>query len=306
MSTMETITFTVASFGEPPAMVSAMNPEFGVRSMTARLRRVAVRTPTLTGDFASAGWRATPTAAIRDEHRGFVETLEGLGAQVHVLPAIDGQVDSVYTYDPAFVTSAGLVVFNQIKPARVPESKNLAEDVAALGVPVIAHLDEGAYADGGDMMWLDEDTLVIGRGFRTNRRAIDQMGEILSDEGIQVLSYDMAAGLGRDFVTHLMSFISPVAPTKAVVHRPSLPVAFQELLEEREWTLIECDDDEYDTQGCNVLAVAPDVAVMFDSAPKVTARTRDAGVEVHTVHCPNIALGDGGPTCITRPIWRAN
>lgn len=287
-------------------MVSPMTLDLGVRSMSARLRRVAVRTPTLTGDFASAGWRANPDAAILDEHRAFVETLEGLGAQVHVLPPIPGQVDSVYTYDPAFVTSAGLVVFNQIKPARVPEAKNLAEDLVTLGVPVIAHLDEDAYADGGDMMWLDEDTLAIGRGFRTNRRAIDQMTEILAAEGIQVVPYDMAAGLGRDFVTHLMSFISPVAPTKAVVHRPSLPVALQELLEERAWTLIECDDDEYDRQGCNVLGVAPDVAVVFDSAPKVADRMRDAGVDVHPVHCPNIALGDGGPTCITRPIWRAN
>lgn len=274
--------------------------------MSAKLRRVAVRTPTLTGDFAAAGWRAVPSADIVDEHRGFVATLEGLGCQVDVLPAIEGQVDSVYTYDPVFVTSRGAVQFNQIKPSRVPEAVDLAADLRTLGVPVIAKLDADAYADGGDMMWLDEDTLAIGRGFRTNRRAIDQMTEILADEGIEVVSYDMAAGLGRDFVTHLMSFISPVAADKAVVHFPSLPVALQELLEEREWTLIPCSDEEYDTQGCNVLGVAPNVAVIFDSAPRVAEGMREAGVEVHQVHAPNIALGDGGPTCITRPLWRAN
>lgn len=283
-----------------------MQTEFGVRSMSDRLRRVAVRTPTLTGDFAAAGWRAEPDAAMLDEHRAFVATLESAGCTVEVLDPTPGQVDAVYAYDPVFVTSRGAVVLNQVKPARVGEPADLERDLVALGVPVVGRLSEGAYADGGDMMWLDHDTLAIGRGFRTNRQAIDEMTAILAEEGIDVVSYDMAAGPGREFVTHLMSFISPVAADKAVVHLPSMPVALFELLEERGWTLIPCDDDEYDTQGCNILAVAPDVAVMYDSAPKVAARLREAGVEVLEVSAPNLTLGDGGPTCLTRPVWRQN
>lgn len=282
-----------------------MSEQFGVSSMSTRLRRVAVRTPTLEGDFASAGWRATPTETILDEHRSFIATLEQLGATVEVLDAVPGHVDGVYSYDSTFVTPAGAVVFNQIKPARVPESAVMADDLRRLGVPILGHLTPDAYADGGDMMWLDDTTLVIGRGFRTNRAAIDQMAAFLAPQGIDVLSYDLAYGLGRDFVTHFMSFISPVARDKAVVHLPSLPVDFYELLVARGWTLVPCDDDEYDLQGCNILGVDENVAVMFDSAPKVTQRLRDAGVAVHVVHAPNIALGDGGPTCITRPLWRS-
>ncbi|MDN5792584.1 MAG: arginine deiminase family protein [Brevibacterium aurantiacum] len=265
---------------------------------------MAVRKPTLVGDFASAGWRASPTDEIFAEHRDFVQTLEGLGVQVDVFDAVDGQVDGVYAYDSTFVTSAGAVVFNQIKPARVGEPTVMAADLERIGVPIVGRLSDEAYADGGDMAWLDDDTLAIGRGFRTNRKAIDEMTDFLAKEGVEVVSYDMAAGPGRDFVTHLMSFISPVAKDKAVVHLSSMPVALLERLEQREWTLIPCDDDEYDTQGCNILGVAQNVAVMFDSAPKVAQRLRDAGVEVHEVHAPNITLGDGGPTCITRPLWR--
>lgn len=283
-----------------------MADTFSVRSMSARLRRVAVRTPTLVGDFAAAGWRATPSAEILAEHRAFVETLQSLGAQVDVLDPVEGQVDAVYSYDSVFVTSAGAVVLNQIKPARVGEATVMAADLERLGVPILGRLSEAAHADGGDLMWLDEDTLAIGRGFRTNRKAIEEITGFLAEEGIDVVSYDVAAGPGRDVVTHLMSFISPVARDKAVVHHPSLPVALLEWLEEREWTLIGCDDDEYDAQGCNVLGVAQNVAVIFDSAPLVAGRLRDAGVEVHQVHAPNIALGDGGPTCITRPLWRAD
>ncbi|MDN5796899.1 MAG: arginine deiminase family protein [Intrasporangium sp.] len=281
-----------------------MTQTFSVRSMSARLRRVAVRTPTLVGNFPSAGWRAVPSSELITEHRAFIEVLEGLSVRVDVLDPVDGQVDAVYAYDPVFVTSAGAVVLNQIKPARVAESTTMAADLERLGVPILGRLSAAAHADGGDMMWLDEDTLAIGRGFRTNRAAIDEMSELLAREGIAVVSYDLAAGPGRSYVTHLMSFISPVARDKAVVHHPSLPVALLEWLEEHEWTLISCDDDEYDTQGCNVLGVAQNVAVLFDSAPKVSARLQDAGVEVHEVRAPNIALGDGGPTCITRPLWR--
>lgn len=273
--------------------------------MTGRLRRVAVRTPTLVGDFAGAGWRATPTPAILDEHAAFVAKLEELGCQVDVLAATEGQVDSVFTYDPVFVTSKGAVVLNQIKPARAPEPPVLAADLEALGVPIIARFADDAHADGGDMAWLDRDTLLMGRGFRTNARAIETMREILGGEGIDVVSYDTAAGLGRDYVIHLMSYFSAVDEKTAVVHMPSLPVAMFELLEERGWTLVPCTDEEYvDGQGCNVLAVAPGVAVIFDTAPNTVRGLREAGVEVHEVHCPNIALGDGGPTCITRPLLR--
>lgn len=282
----------------------SMVDDFCVRSMSAPLRRVAVRTPTLAGDFAGAGWRANPTEDILEEHQRFTDTLRGLGVRVDVLDAVEGQVDAVFAYDSTFVTSAGAITLNQVKPARAPEPPVMTRDLERLGVPIIGHLSDGAYADGGDMFWLDEETLAMGRGFRTNHKAHEQMSAFLAREGIRTISYDMAVGPGREFVTHLMSFISPVAPEKAVVHLPSLPVALLELLEERRWTLIPCDDDEYERQGCNVLAVAPDVVVIFDSAPKVSARMRAAGVDVHEVHAPNIALGDGGPTCLTRPLCR--
>lgn len=274
--------------------------------MSARLRRVAMRKPTLVGDFAAAGWHRSPDEGIFDEHATIVAKLEELGCQVDVFEAVEGQVDGVFSYDSTFMTPGGLVVLNQIKPVRVGEPPVMAKDLESIGVPVIGRLSDAAHADGGDMAYLDDDTLAIGRGFRTNRRAIDEMTEILTGQGMNVVSYDMAAGPGREFVTHLMSFISPVAEDKAVVYLPLMPVALLELLEEREWTLIPCDDDEYLTQGCNILATAPNVAVMYDSAPKVAARMREAGVEVHEMHAPNITLGDGGPTCITRPLLREN
>lgn len=308
---------------------------FGVRSMYARLARVAVRTPSVAGDFAAGGWRAAPVPGrILDQHAAFVQTLTDLGCRVDVLEATPGQVDSVYSYDAVFVTGRGAIVLAPAKPARRGEAAVMARDLEAFGVPVIGRLDESddrtagdntadnrttrdsatgdstagdtteAHADGGDLMWLDDSTLAMGRGFRTNGAAHTRLRSLLAEEGVDTVSFDMPYGRGPDHCLHLMSSISLVGPRVAVVFLPQLPVALHEWLVERDYTLVEVTEDEYDLQGCNVLATAPDQAVIFAGVPRVVAALEAAGVEVHEVAGDQFVLGDGGPTCLTRPLLR--
>ncbi len=282
-----------------------MKSNFSVRSMYAQLRRVAVRRPTPIGDYAAAGWRAAPDmSTISAEHEGFVASLRGLGIRVDVLEPTPGQVDSIYSYDAVFVTGRGSLVLNPAKPARTGEAATMQADLSALGVPVIGRLGDGATADGGDLMWLDEETLAMGRGFRTNQQAHDEIRALLADEGVSCLSYDSPVGQGPDYCLHLMSYVSLVSPSVATVFLPQLPAALYQWLRERDYALVEVSEGEYDRQGCNVLATAPGQAVLFDGLPKVTAELREAGVEVHTVAGSQFVLGDGGPTCLTRPLLR--
>ena len=282
-----------------------MISDFSVRSMYATLRRVAVRQPTSVGDYAAAGWRAAPNpSTISTEHAGFVACLRGLGVQVDVLEPTPGRVDSVYSYDAVFVTGRGAIVLNQVKPARAGEATTMVADLSALGVPVIGQLGEGAIADGGDLMWLDDQTLAMGRGFRTNQRAHDEIRALLAEGGVSCLSYDSPVGQGPDSCLHLMSYVSLLSPSVATVFRPQLPTALYQWLREREYTLLEVSAAEYDRQGCNVLATAPGVAVLFDGLPEIAADLREHGVEVHTVAGSQFVLGDGGPTCLTRPLLR--
>lgn len=288
--------------------------DFGVRSMYAPLKRVAVRTPT-DGDFAFAGWRARPDLdRLRRQHAAFVELLTELGAKVEVLDPTAGQVDSVFSYDAVFVTGRGAIVLNQAKPARHGEAEVMAADLERLGVPVIARLADLApahhstaqpgTADGGDLMWLDDSTLALGRGFRTNEAAHTALRAVLAEEGVETISFDSPHGLGPDYCLHLMSYVSLIGPSIAVVFRPQLPTALYQWLAERELTLLDVDEDEYDRQGCNVLATAPNQAVIFDGLPRITGALRDAGVDVHVTPGDQFCLGDGGPTCLTRPILR--
>lgn len=277
---------------------------YGVRSMSAPLRRVLVVRPTTSGDFAGAGWRTPDPSALVREHEGFVELLAGLGVEVVVAEAPDGLVDACFAYDPVFVTGAGAVELRMRKPARADEPAFLVAEVEKAGVPVVGRLTGDATADGGDMCWLDETTLAVGRGYRTNAAAHAQLGEILGREGVTVERADLPHHLGAAHVMHLMSVVSPVAPDLAVIFEPLAPVPLLELLAERGYRTVAADPDELDDQGCNVLAVRPGVVVMADSAPRTRASLERAGVEVHTYPAREINKGDGGPTCLTRPLLR--
>ena len=293
------------SAGFPPTTgYRARVADFGVRSSTGRLRWAAVRCPAVTGDFAGAGWRLPDPQRLLAQHDVFSDTLAGLGVSVSVLDATEGEVDACFTYDPLMVTGSGAVRFRAAKPARAAEGHSLAADLANLGVPISATLTPPAVADGGDFCWLARDLVVGARSYRTNQAAHDQLREVLAAEGQRLSTVDMPHDRGPAHVLHLMSCVSPVADDLAVVFEPIAPVPLLQLLDELGIARVPVDPDEYETLACNVLAVAPGVVVMFDGNPRTRRALEARGVEVHTVVADELAKGDGGPTCLTRPLLR--
>jgi N-dimethylarginine dimethylaminohydrolase len=280
------------------------SPPFGVRSMVAPLRRVLVVRPTSQGDFAAAGWREPEVTRLVAEHEQFCALVAGLGVEVVLAQAPDGLVDACFAYDSVFVVGSGAIVLRMVKPARQGEPDFLAAEVERAGVPLVGRLAGPATADGGDMCWLDESTLAVGRSYRTNAAAHDQLRELLSAEGVTVARADLPHHLGAAHVMHLMSVVSPVAEDLAVVFEPLAPVPLLELLAERGYRTVACDPDEFDSQGCNVLAVRPGVVVMTADNPATRRALEKVGVEVHTYEATEINKGDGGPTCLTRPLLR--
>ena len=281
-------------------------PRVGTGSHVERLRRVLVRTPTAEGDFGGAGWRPPDARQLRREHEGFVSLLRGLGCDVEVVPAAPGLVDACYTHDPVVMTPFGAVVLRMRKPARAAEPALLRSSLERLKVPILGDLASPAVMDGGDKVWLDAATLLIGRGYRTNAAAVDQLRELLGPAGVTVESFDLPHHHGPDEVLHLMSLVSPVAPDLVAVVEPLVPVALMELLAERGVRTVAVDPDEVATQGANILAVAPRVVVMVAGNPRTAAALREAGCEVHEFDGGELCVkGDGGPTCLTQPLWRA-
>jgi dimethylargininase len=280
---------------------------YGCQSMTGGLQRVLVRAPSpedLHG-WQTCGWRAEPDSRrIAAEHEAFCELLADAGAEVVLAESpADGNPDAIYTYDPALVADAGALLLHPGKECRRAEVSALAEDFERAGVPVAGRLEEPEWAEGGDCCWLDESTLLAGCGYRTNEAGIARLRELLP--GVEVLAFDLPHWHGRGEVMHLMSLISPVATDLAVVYPPLLPTRLAQLLEERGIEIVEVPDEEFSSMGSNVLALAPRVALAVEGNPETRRRMERAGVEVLTYRGEELSKGDGGPTCLTRPLLRA-
>ncbi|HTX28653.1 MAG TPA: arginine deiminase family protein [Streptosporangiaceae bacterium] len=283
----------------------AAGPRFGVRSMFAPMRRVLLRRPSVTGDFAAAGWRTPDPVLLDRQHEAFGQLLTDLGCEVEVVPPVDGLVDAIYIRDPGLVTGAGAVLFQMTKPARAAEPEHLGDALCGTGVPVVARLTGAARADGGDFIWLDERTMLVGRSYRTNAEAVRQLTQIFAAEGARLESVDLPHHRGPEHVLHLMSLVSPVAGDLAVVFPPLAPVALMQALADRGIRVIPVNPDEYETMACNVLAVEPRRVVTVAGNPRTRAALESAGCEVHQYAGSDISVkGDGGPTCLTAPIWR--
>lgn len=280
---------------------------YGCQSMTGELRRVLVRAPRADDlhGWCGCSWRAEPDARrIAEEHEAFCSLLEEAGAEVvYAESPAEGNPDAIYTYDPALVADEGALLLHPGKACRRAEVDAMAEDFERAGVPVAGRLREPECAEGGDCCWLDERTLLVGCGYRTNEAGIERLRELLPD--VEVLAYDLPHWHGRGEVMHLMSLISPLAPDLAVVYAPLLPTRLAQLLEEREVELVEVADDELESLGSNVLALAPRVALAVEGNPRTCERMKRAGVEVLTYRGEELSKGDGGPTCLTRPLLRA-
>jgi len=282
--------------------------KFGVSSSVANLKRVAVRPPTRDADYQAAHWLGAPEQldldALQADHAAFVELLRELGCEVDVLPEAPGQPDACFVYDPAFTTPTGVIQLQGAKEARVKEPAMLAGEINALGMPTVGVLIGDATADAGDMFWLDNKTVAIGRTYRTNEAGEKQLREIFAAEGIEAIAFHMPHAMGPEYCLHLMSVISPIRDDLAVVYEREAPVTLLQELAKRGIKTISVPDEEYMSLACNVLAVRPGVAVMPSGNPITAQLLRDTGVEVHIYKADVINRGEGGPTCLTRPLWR--
>lgn len=274
--------------------------------MTGRLERVLIRPPGPNfSRWREYAWRAEPDPArIAEEHEGLRAALEDAGAEVVVArPAADGNLDAVYVYDPAIVADAGAILLRPGKEARRSEVDAMRSDFDAAGVPIVAELTEPALAEGGDTIWLDTQTLVVGLGYRTNEAGAAQIAEALP--AVQVLTVDLPHYHGPGEVLHLLSLISPLDRDLALVYLPLMPVRLVELLQERGIELVEVPETEFESMGCNVLALGPRVALALDGNTETRRRMEKAGVEVRVYTGEELSRkGDGGPTCLTRPLLR--
>jgi dimethylargininase len=281
--------------------------DHGGQSAVAPLRRALVRPPHLEdlGGWREYGWTAEPDpAAMVREHQAFREELAAAGTDVVIGETpVPGDPDAPYACDPVLMTDRGALILRPGKAGRRGESQALREDLEAAGVPMAGVMEAPATAEGGDLLWLDRETLAVGRSYRTNDDGADWLRKSLPE--VQVLPFDLPHLRGPGDLLHLLSMISLLDEDLAVVHLPLLPARLVELLTERGVEMVEVPEEEFGSHGPNVLALGPRRALMLEGNPETRRRLETAGVEVRTYPADELAAkGGGGPTCLTVPILR--
>ena len=243
--------------------------------------------------------------AVR-EYSDFIGILEKYVPQIDYLPASpEVGMDSLYAHDPVKFTPAGAIILKSGKKMRQPEATVYKKFLTEKEISIVGELTGDAVSDGGDIVWLDDKTLVVGRGYRTNDEAIRQLKEMTAPFVDEFIVVQLPHDQGEEECLHLMSFISMVDHDLAVVHSPLMPVFFRQLLIERKIQLIEVPKDEYETLGCNVLALAPRVCVIVSGNASTKKQLLDAGATVYEYKGEEISVkGTGGPTCLTSPVVR--
>lgn len=241
-----------------------------------------------------------------EEYDAFEQVVRKSGTEVLYLPERGAvTMDSIYCRDAAIATNHGMIICNMGKAARKEEPLMYREAFKQNHIRILGQINAPGTVEGGDVAWVDEETLAVGYTYRTNEEGIRQLRGLLKPLGVKLWVASMPHYKGPSDVFHLMSVFSPVDKNLAVVYSPLMPIDFRIGLMKRGYKLVEVPDGEFDSMGCNVLAIAPRECVMVAGNPITKQRLLDAGCVVHEYNGQEISVkGGGGPTCLTRPLER--
>jgi len=289
--------------------------KFGSQSEVNQIRSLLIKHPRdafISQKNIQAHWKELNYSEPPDykksleEYDDLVEILRAYVPEIHFLPQHEqAGLDSIYVHDQLIITEKGVVLCSMGKEKRRAEPSAVGEFIEELGIPIFGTIKGEGKLEGGDLVWMDEHTVAVGSGYRTNQEGIRQLKEFTEGLVDEFIVVPLPHWKGPEDVMHLMSLISPVRHDLAVVYPRLLPVPFRDWLIKRGIQLIEVPDSEFETMACNILAVRPGMCIMIEGNPRTKQMLETEGIEVLEYKGEEISRkGAGGPTCLTRPLLR--
>lgn len=290
--------------------------KFGCVSEVGHIQRLLLKHPKsafLSPENIQQQWKGLNYSAPPDykralkEYENFARVLKNFVPDITYLPEHKKTgLDSIYVHDSSIMTKNGLIQANMGKIERAGEPEAVNEFLNGWDVPIVGSISGEGRLEGGDVVLWDDQTLCVGMGYRTNEEGIRQLRELTKNDIEEIIVVPLPHWKGPDDVLHLMSLISPIDSDLAVVYSRLLPVPFRNWLIGRSVKLLEVPDTEFESMGCNVLALAPRQCLMIEGNPQTRQKLLDEGVKVIEYTGEEISVkGAGGPTCLTRPLWRS-
>lgn len=289
-------------------VLTAHSEYLPIDSMIIRpVKNAFISNPRLATQWEGLNFLAQPVfEKAKEEYAIFQSIITTNCSSVVSLPKDESlSLDAIYCRDASIATDHGMILCNMGKAERLGEPESLKNTYSELGIPILGSIRAPGTLEGGDIAWLDQRTLAVGHSYRTNSEGIRQLKALLKPYSIEIMVVDLPHYKGKSDVFHLMSLLSPVDRDLVVIYSPLMPIGFRDSLIQRGFTLVEVPEEEFYSMGCNVLALSPRKCLLVRGNPVTEERLLLAGCEVLTYPGEEISQkGGGGPTCLTRPVYR--
>ena len=285
---------------------------YGAQNMFTDLKSVLINTPLK--DMSNVDckkWhyqQPLKQKKIEKNFSSFLGLLKSFGSKVYYLDQKDKHYDSVFPHDPSLVTNYGAIILNMGKKLRKHEPRLHKKFYESINIPILGTIKSPGTVEGGDCLWIDEKTLVVGKGFRTNHSGVAQLKDILNKYGINVIGFDLPYFYGPDACLHLMSLISILDYNLAIVYKPFFPVELLKFLESKGYDCVDIPKKDFlESNGLaiNILALSSRNIIMLEGFSKTESILKKRGCNIQTFDGKELCVkAEGGPTCLTRPIYR--
>ena len=288
---------------------------FGAQNMVSCLKKVLMKKPQ---NFMSMvdlqKWNYTPPLdqdLINENYNEFYEIIKNSGAEIVNLKLKNENeelCDSIFTHDPSLVLNEGAIILNMGKKIRKKEAEEHINFYKEKNIPIIGKVKNNGTVEGGDCLWINNKTLLVGESNRTNKFGIEQLTNILNKHNVKLRPIKLPKYKNQHSCFHLMSLISMLDDDLAIGCLSLLPSDLISLLNENNIKIIAIPEDEYfnsKTLAVNILSLSPRNLVALNGYPRTIDLLNKFGCKINLFSGSELCIkAEGGPTCLTRPIWR--
>ncbi|MEN8171902.1 MAG: arginine deiminase family protein [Chloroflexota bacterium] len=243
-------------------------------------------------------------ARAGDQHDAIAQAYRDAGVTVHYLdPGGQSAPNQMFIADLMFMTPEGAILARPASTIRAGEERWVARKLAELGIPILRSVRGTGTFEGADAAWINPQTVIIGRGLRTNDEGAAQVTSTLYEMGVTVIQVDLPFG-----TMHLMGMLRfpdhdlAVAWPKRLVHRGV------ETLQEHGFQVAFIPDEiEAETnKAFNFVTLGPRQILMAAHNPVTQSFYENLGITCRTVEVDELSKAAGAMGCLTGILERGS
>lgn len=281
-----------------------------VRSDTTSLEHALIHEPgdelTDVIDPDAWGWNGLPRLkkAVK-EHQAFVDALTDHEVEIHRLGETEAELaEAMFVHDVGFALEGGVIVGNMHEEIRSGEEQGVTNWIVEKGWPVYHTVHGPGRFEAGNMIWLDEETVAVGRSMTTNAEGIRQIRSVLDTYGIELLEVPIFGSTESSGQTHLGLVFGMVTAELALIYPQAVPSEFLDLLRDCNIEPLTVPRREQRKMATSIVVTEPGHVILPGGNRETKRKLREEGIDVTEIDIREIRKARGGLRGLLLPLVR--